>query len=131
MGGNASAQAMAVTVRGLATGKVDRRLLRHVLSAQLYVGVTTGVVIGVITMVIAMILRYGENDARTTMALGLVVCAALIINHTLACTSGAAIPFLLKRLGFDPAQSATIFATTITDVVGFFSLLELAKIFLL
>jgi Mg/Co/Ni transporter MgtE len=37
--------------------------------------------------------------------------------------TGAGIPFVMKWLGFDPAQSSTIFATTITDVVGFFALL--------
>jgi magnesium transporter len=36
----------------------------------------------------------------------------------------------MKRLGFDPAQSATIFATTVTDVVGFFTLLGLAYVWL-
>jgi magnesium transporter len=131
MGGNASAQAMADAVRGLATGKVDRQLMQHVLQAQLFVGVATGIVIGAITMAIAVLLHPGQATASQTVALGAVVCAALIIKHTLACTSGAAIPFFLKRLGFDPAQSATIFATTITDIVGFFALLGLAKVFLL
>jgi magnesium transporter len=60
------------------------------------------------------------------IALGVVVGIALIIAQTLACVSGAAIPFVLRRLGFDPAQSATIFATTITDVAGFATLLGLA-----
>ena len=36
----------------------------------------------------------------------------------------------MKKLGFDPAQSATIFATTVTDVAGFFSLLGLAYLFI-
>jgi len=130
MGGNASAQAMAVTVRGLAVGRVDRALMRHVLISQTLVGITTGVVIGLITMAIAVIFHISEGVGQT-LALGGVVCAALIINHTLACVSGAAIPFILKHLGFDPAQSATIFATTITDVVGFLALLGLAKLFLL
>ncbi|WP_428937081.1 magnesium transporter [Fontivita pretiosa] len=130
MGGNASAQAMAVTVRGLAVGRVDRALMRHVLISQTLVGITTGVVIGLITMAIAVIFHISEGVGKT-LALGGVVCAALIINHTLACVSGAAIPFILKHLGFDPAQSATIFATTITDVVGFLALLGLAKLFLL
>jgi len=130
MGGNASAQAMAVTVRGLAVGRVDRALMRHVLISQTLVGITTGVVIGLITMAIAILFHISEG-VGTTLALGGVVCAALIINHTLACVSGAAIPFILKHLGFDPAQSATIFATTITDVVGFLALLGLAKLFLL
>src|SRR5262245_16006364 len=129
MGGNASAQAMAVAVRGLAVGRVDRALMRHVIFAQFLVGVTTGVVIGLITMAIAIAFHLHEG-VRQTLALGAVVCASLIINHTLACTTGAAIPFIMKRLGFDPAQSATIFATTVTDVAGFFALLGLARVFL-
>ena len=34
----------------------------------------------------------------------------------------------MERLGFDPAQSATIFTTTLTDLVGFFTLLGLATV---
>ena len=130
MGGNASAQAMAVTVRGLAMGRVDRKLLRHVLRREAIVGLLTGVVCGVVTAAVAL-LWYGDATNRTSSyALGAVVCLALIINHTLACVTGAGIPFLMKSLGFDPAQSATIFATTITDVVGFFALLGLAALML-
>src|SRR5262249_26947434 len=104
MGGNASAQAMAVAVRGLAVGRVDRSTLYNVLYRELFVGVLTGVFIGCVTAVIA--LMWQRNPY-----LGLVVALALIINHTLACTTGAGIPFIMKKLGFDPAQSATIFAT--------------------
>ena len=122
MGGNASAQAMAVSVRGLATGAVDKKLMRHVLKRELYVGLLTGLVCGLVTAVVAVLWQ------RSPM-LGLLVFAALLINHTLACSTGAAIPFVMKKLGFDPAQSATIFATTVTDVGGFFSLLGLATVF--
>lgn len=130
MGGNASAQAMAVAVRGLSLGKVDRALMKHVLLSQFFVGVLTGVIIGVLTMTIAII--FGQEDTTWTqnIALGAVVFIALVFNHTLACTTGAGIPFVLKRLGFDPAQSATIFATTVTDIAGFFALLGLARLFL-
>jgi len=119
MGGNASAQAMAVAVRGLATSKVDGALLRHVLRREIYVGLLTGVICGLITAAIALV-WHGKP------ALGVVVFFALLINHTLACASGAGIPFLMKKLGFDPAQSSTIFATTITDIAGFLCLLGLA-----
>jgi magnesium transporter len=122
MGGNASAQAMAVTVRGLAVGRVDRKLMRHVITREVIVGVLTGVVIALITGAVALL---WQGDPM----LGLVVALALVINHTLACSTGAVIPFIMKRLGFDPAQSATIFATTITDVGGFFSFLGLATLF--
>ncbi|MFT3786150.1 MAG: magnesium transporter [Tepidisphaeraceae bacterium] len=131
MGGNASAQAMAVAVRGLAIGKVDRKLLRHVIMREAIVGVLTGVICGAITAAIAIVMPGDHVTTRQALMLGLVVWMALGINHTLACTTGAAIPFAMKKLGFDPAQSATIFATTVTDVCGFLALLGLATWLLL
>jgi magnesium transporter len=137
MGGNASAQAMAVAVRGLALGHVDRRLLRRVMYRQFFVGIATGVVIGLITASVAWIFHGSHlgtpgapGSNRPGMILGVVVALALIINHTLACVTGAGIPFVMKWFGFDPAQSSTIFATTVTDVVGFFALLGLASVML-
>ena len=128
MGGNASAQAMAIAVRGLAVGRVDRALMRNVIRKEATVGLLTGLVIGTITFLIAFALHFSDRGLTENFALGGVVALALVVNHTLACASGAAIPFLMKRLGFDPAQSATIFATTVTDVAGFFVLLGLAWI---
>lgn len=131
MGGNASAQAMAVTVRGLSMGEVDRRTLRHVLRRETIVGILTGLVCGAITFVVVLMFPTEGISQHRALLLGLVVWSALAINHTIACSSGAAIPFIMKKLGFDPAQSATIFATTLTDVVGFLALLGLASIVLL
>jgi magnesium transporter len=122
-GGNAGAQAMAVSIRGLAIGRVNRSLLWHVIRREMRVGMATGTVVGLITASVAMLWHHSP-------ALGLVVGLALLINHTLACSSGASIPFIMKKLGFDPAQSATIFATTVTDVGGFFGLFMLAKLFM-
>jgi magnesium transporter len=129
-GGNASAQAMAVAVRGLSTGRVDSRLIRHVILREFRCGALSGLVIGGITAVIAYFYYTGQSGGSGWQALGLgaIVFFALQINHSLASVTGAGVPFLMKRLGFDPAQSATIFATTITDVVGFFALLGLAAL---
>src|SRR5258706_4712159 len=128
MGGNAGAQAMAVSIRGLAVGKVDRKLLRYVLMRELIVGLATGVVVGVITAAVALVWDHSKAGWGASVGLGGVVGVALVINHALAGISGAAIPFIMKKLGFDPAQSATIFATTVTDVGGFFVLFMLAKV---
>jgi len=128
MGGNAGAQAMAVSIRGLAVGKVDRKLLRYVLMRELIVGIATGVVVGVITAAVALLWHHTQAGWGASVALGCVVGVALVVNHALAGISGAAIPFIMKKLGFDPAQSATIFATTVTDVGGFFALFMLAKL---
>lgn len=130
MGGNASAQAMAVAVRGISVGHIDRRLLRHVITREFLSGALSGLTMGILTGLLAA--AYGatrdDRDAFQAVALGTVVFLALLINLTVACVVGAGFPFLMKRLGFDPAQSATIFSTTITDVVGFLSLLGLAAI---
>jgi magnesium transporter len=61
--------------------------------------------------------------------LSLVIGAAMILSMALAGLAGAAIPLLLTRMGQDPAQSASIILTTVTDVVGFFSFLGLATLF--
>jgi magnesium transporter len=47
-----------------------------------------------------------------------------------ATVSGALVPWLMKRLGFDPAQSASIILTTITDVAGFGVFLGLGTLLL-
>lgn len=126
MGGNAGAQAMAVAIRGIALGEVDTALLKRLLKREAIVGVLTGFVVGISTWAIAALTHRHDNG----VLLGAVVCAALVINHINACLTGVAIPFVMKKLGFDPAQSATIFATTFTDCGGFFVTLGLAKLVL-
>jgi magnesium transporter len=135
MGGNASAQAMAVAIRGIALGEVDRKLLRKILYREAIVGLFSGIVIGLTTAAIAFAFHHNdpahpETALRQGLILGLVVFLALVINHINATVTGVAIPFIMKRLGFDPAQSATIFATTFTDCGGFFATLWLAHIFM-
>jgi len=128
MGGNASAQAMAVSIRGIALGEVDQKMLRGILYRELIVGVLTGIAIGVTTWICALCGAF--NYHQHAFMLGLVVCMALALNHVNACLTGVAIPFVMKWFGFDPAQSATIFATTFTDCGGFFLTLYLAKVFM-
>ncbi|HTL27562.1 MAG TPA: magnesium transporter [Tepidisphaeraceae bacterium] len=124
MGGNAGAQAMAVSIRGIAVGESARVSIQRVLKREFMVGLMSGIVIGITTGLIATIFNYSHHG----FLLGLIICAALMINHVNACVTGVCVPFVMKRLGFDPAQSATIFATTFTDCGGFFACLGLAKV---
>jgi magnesium transporter len=90
------------------------------------VGLVSGIVIGITTAAIATVFNFNHHG----ILLGLVVFLALVINHVMACVSGVTIPFVMKWMGFDPAQSATIFATTVTDCCGFFATLGLASLFI-
>jgi len=63
--------------------------------------------------------------------LGVVIGLAMIINLLFAGLFGAIIPLGLKRVGVDPAVASSVLLTTVTDMVGFFGFLGLAKIILL
>ena len=58
-----------------------------------------------------------------------VLFAAMIINSVNAGLSGILIPVGLEKAGVDPAITSTVFVTTMTDVIGFFSFLGLAALF--
>ncbi len=63
--------------------------------------------------------------------LALVIGLAMVVNLVVAGISGMLIPLALWRAGIDPAVSAGVLLTTVTDVVGFFAFLSLAKWILL
>jgi magnesium transporter len=125
MGGNAGMQVVTVTVRALATrdltpgSNVWRAVLKEVLIAAMNAAVFS-LIMGTIAAV------WFNNPA-----LGVVLGAAMIFNMLWAGLAGTLIPLTLSRFGMDPAISAGPFLTTTTDVLGFFSFLGLATLFLL
>jgi magnesium transporter len=121
MGGNASAQAMAVAIRGIAVGEAHRVPLRAVITREFRVGLATGLVTAVIAGVVALLFHGAHGGLLAAL-----VALSLLTNHVVGPVWGASIPFVAAKLGFDPAQSATIFTTTLTDMLGFFTLLGLA-----
>lgn len=121
-GGNAGIQSLAVVLRGLVIREVRPRDAWPLLCAEIGVALVNGLAIGVVTAVAAWLWRGNA-------ALGLVVGLAMLVNMLAAGLAGAGIPLLMKRWGFDPAQSSGIFLTTVTDVIGFFAFLGFASVF--
>lgn len=120
--GNTGAQALAVIMRGLAVREIQVRHWRRVLLKEVFAGALNGIAIAFVTGL--GVLLWSQSPG-----LALIIAVAMIISMALAGLSGAAIPLVLARLGQDPAQSASIILTTVTDVVGFFSFLGLATVF--
>jgi magnesium transporter len=54
----------------------------------------------------------------------------MVISMVIAGAAGAVVPMVLKACKQDPAQSSSIILTTVTDVVGFFSFLGIASLFM-
>jgi magnesium transporter len=124
MGGNAGTQTLAVFIRGIALKEValDKRAIKAIYNEMM-----TGAVTGTITGLLAAFIAVVWNKSPL---LGFVIGVAMVLNLIIAGFFGAIIPLIMKKLGKDPATSATIFITTATDVLGFFVFLGLASLVL-
>lgn len=121
-GGNAGAQTLAVVIRGLALGEIEKGILRRVVLKEAALGLINGLVVGIVTAGIGYLWQ-------GNLYFGLIIGLAMVVNMALACIAGAGIPIAMKVMGWDPAQSSSIILTTVTDVVGFFAFLGLAALF--
>ncbi|TWI09457.1 magnesium transporter [Aerolutibacter ruishenii] len=123
MGGNAGTQVLALMVRGLALGQVGASNIRTLLWKEARVALLNGLVLGT---VLALIVLAWFRD----IGLALVIFIALTANLLFAALAGVMVPVTLKRAGYDPALASSIFLTTVTDVMGFFTFLGLATLLL-
>lgn len=129
-GGNTGSQSLAVVMRGLALREIMPGSKRRVVMKELLGGVINGVAVAVVTAAAVFAWRMMKGDtAEVCSGLALVIGLAMVINMAAAALSGAIIPLALKALGRDPAQSAAIFLTTVTDIVGFAAFLGFAVLF--
>ena len=119
--GNAGAQALAVTMRGLALREITIRHWFAVMFKEVRVGFLNGLAIAT-TCGIGVYLWSGSPG------LVAVICLSMVLAMVAAGFAGAVVPILLVRLGQDPAQSSSIILTTVTDVAGFFSFLGIATL---
>jgi magnesium transporter len=110
-------------VRGLALGQLAGANVRRFALKELTIGVLNGVVWGLATGFLAFVLYQ-------SVALGAVMASAILLNLLVAALVGVTVPLLLRRLGRDPAQGASVLLTFTTDSTGFFIFLGLAQAFL-
>ncbi len=120
--GNAGAQALAVTMRGLMLREISLRHWRSVLFKEAFTGLFNGIAVAATTGI-------GVYIWSRSLALVGVITLAMVISMLAAGLAGALVPMLLRRFGQDPATASSIILTTVTDVVGFFSFLGIATLF--
>lgn len=119
--GNAGAQALAVTMRGLALREIRVADWVKVTRKEVQAGLLNGVGIA-LTCGIGVLIWSGNPG------LMLVIVVSMIISMVAAGTSGALVPIVLAKLKQDPAVASSIILTTVTDIVGFFSFLGIATL---
>jgi magnesium transporter len=118
-GGNSGSQASTLVIRALALGEVGLadwwRVIRREFNAGLVLG---GILGGIgflrITVWSAFSTLYGEHWALVALTVGIALVGVVLWGTVI----GSLLPFMLRRLGFDPAASSAPFVATLVDVTG-------------
>ena len=119
-GGNSGSQSSALVIRAMALAEVSVRDWFRVFKREIISGLGLGVILGSIGFARIAVWNqffpklYGEH----WMLLGFVIFFSLIGVVLWGSLAGAMLPFILRRLGFDPAKAAAPFVATIVDVTG-------------
>jgi magnesium transporter len=119
-GGNSGSQATSLLIRALALGQLRLRDWWRVAMREIPAGLTLGAILGIIGMArIALWQNLGIFDYGAHWKLiALTVGTGLVGIVTFGSLAGSMLPFLLKRLGFDPASASAPFVATLVDVTG-------------
>jgi magnesium transporter len=119
-GGNSGSQATSLIIRSLALREITLKDWWRIASRELPAGLVLGAILGVMGVVrIGLWQRLGLFDYGTYWPLvALTVGLALTAIVTFGSMTGSMLPFVLKRLGFDPATASAPFVATLVDVTG-------------
>lgn len=118
-GGNSGSQAATLIIRALSIGEITLRDWWRVMRREIFSGLALGAIlglIGVLRVVVgeAVFATYGPHWLPLAMVVGISLMGVVICG-TLA---GSMLPFIMKRLGADPATSSAPFVATLADVTG-------------
>lgn len=119
-GGNSGSQATSLIIRALALGQVRLRDWWRVALRELPAGLTLGAILGVLGMARITLWQtlgfydYGSHWALVATTVG----TGLVGIVTFGSLTGSMLPFVLQRLGFDPASASAPFVATLVDVTG-------------
>ena len=118
-GGNAGSQASTLVIRALALSELKLRDWWPVMRREIMTGFALGAILGVIGFFrIAIWSMFSTIYGPHWLLVALTVGFSLIGIVLWGSLAGSMLPFILRRLGFDPAASSTPFVATLVDVTG-------------
>ena len=124
MGGVAATQTLTIVIRGLTLDQINTSNMSWLFRRELAVSIINGIVLAILVGG-ATYLWFGD------IKLGFLISGALIINLISSVIAGVFVPLFLRKMKQDPAIAGSVVVTTVTDVIGFFSFLGLATLFLI
>ena len=131
-GGNSGSQAASLIIRSLALGELKVKNWWYVMRKEVCSGLLLGALLGAIGFVRIFIWQHlGLYDyGEYWLWVGLSVSVSLVFIVLWGTLSGSMIPFLLKRVGLDPATASAPFVATLVDVTGLIIYFTIAALFL-
>ncbi len=127
MGGNVGTQSSTITVRGIATGRINVKQILRVLFGQMRIGMILGFAYGILLGVFAVIFHLHQVNI---LNMGITISVSLMLAMSLSATMGTLIPITLHRLNIDPAIATGPIVTTVSDIFGISIYLITASILL-
>jgi magnesium transporter len=118
-GGNTGSQAATLIIRALTLGEVRLRDWARVMRREILTGLIIGGILGSLGFLrIAVVHGFTGNYGEHWFLIALTIALALLGVVLWGTLSGSLLPFLLRRLGLDPAASSAPFVATLCDVTG-------------
>src|SRR5262249_25294315 len=118
-GGNSGSQASTLVIRAMALGEVKLRDWWRVIRRELAAGVALGAVLGSMGFLRGSIWGVATKmDGEHYVLVAFTIFGSLIGVVTFGTMAGSLLPFVLRRLGFDPASASAPFVATLVDVSG-------------
>jgi magnesium transporter len=118
-GGNSGSQASTLVIRALALGEVGIADWWRVMRREIMAGLALGAILGTIGFLrISLWSAFSDIYGEHWLLVAITVAVSLVGVVLWGTLSGSLLPFLLRRLGFDPAASSAPFVATLVDVTG-------------
>jgi magnesium transporter len=119
-GGNSGSQATSLLIRALALRQLEIKDWWRVALREIPSGLALGAMLGLVGIVRIALWQYlGFYDyGEHWMLIALTVAATLVGIVMFGSLTGSMLPFVLQRIGFDPASASAPFVATLVDVTG-------------
>ena len=130
-GGNSGSQATTLVIRAMALGEVKLADWWRVVNRELLTGLAMGAILGVIGFTRielwqALFHTYGVHHLLVALTIG----SAVVGVVTWGTVAGSMLPFVLRRVGLDPASASAPFVATLVDVTGIVIYFSIASLIL-
>ena len=119
-GGNSGSQATSLIIRALALGEIKIRDWWRIAMREIPTGLVLGAILGVIGFIrielwqSLHIFNYGPHHSLVALTVGFALIGIVMFGSL----AGSMLPFVLRKLGFDPASASAPFVATLVDVTG-------------